>query len=227
MAKFLIKYVTYRTNNWSCTVDASYQKRAGSVLLPLLHVQAAYKSFVNVCNQLPRRFTMMHGHISLTLLWCSFPEWGSGLFIFSFAFKWSLTSFMNICIYSPIKSPMMQDQKSMTYFWLPFSGWGWDHVSPVFDDKGGQYIRKRQSRTIVNILPFTVGYVDATIKRKTRKAELGIGTNRYSQRWEYPQVDGHRSQFGPSKNSTLRNWLGQEPIRTVSAVQLITAGGLP
>jgi hypothetical protein len=83
----------------------------------------------------------------------------------------------------------VQDQKSLTCRWLSFSGWGRDWFSLVFDYKGGQYIRKGQQYTNVNILRLEIGYPNATTTRNTRIPELEIGTDWSSQTQQNPRVD--------------------------------------
>jgi len=166
------------TNRWR-SIDAHFQNRAGSVSLSLLHIKAAYTSFMNVWIQLPCRL------------------------------------------------PKEQDQKSLTSRWLSFSGWCRERFSPVFDYKGGQYIRKGQRSTNVNILRLAIGYLNATINRITRIPEPEIGTDGSSQTQQNPRVDGYGSGFGPPRCSGSGFWTGLEPNRTVLAVRTWTAGGLP
>ena len=97
----------------------------------------------------------------------------------------------------------------------------------VFDHQGGQYIRKGQQYTNVNILRLAIGYLIATINRNTRIPELEIGTDRSSQSQENPRVDRYGSRFGTPICSRSGFWMGLEPNRTVLAVQTRTAGGLP
>jgi len=113
------------------------------------------------------------------------------------------TSFMKVCIQLPLRLPKMQDQKSLTHCWLSFSGWGRERFSLVFDYKCGQYIRKGQRYTNVNILRFTIAYLNATIYRKTWKLEPQIGTDGSSQTWQNPRVHGYRSGFGLLRCSGL------------------------
>jgi hypothetical protein len=78
-----------------------------------------------------------------------------------------------------------------------------EHVSVVFDYKGGQYIRIGQQHTNVNTLRLAIGYQNATMNGKTCKPEPEIGSNRSSQGWQYPLVDRYRSGFGPPRCSGL------------------------
>jgi hypothetical protein len=59
MAKSLINYLTYKTKSGSCSVEAQFQNQAGSILMSLLPIKAARTSFMHLCNQSPRRVTMM------------------------------------------------------------------------------------------------------------------------------------------------------------------------
>jgi hypothetical protein len=165
-------------NCWS-SVDAHFQNGAGSVSLSLLHIKAAY------------------------------------------------TSFMNVCIQLPLRLPKVQDQKSLTCCWLSFSGWGWERFSLVFVYKGCQYIRKGQRSTNVNILWFAIAYLNATIDRITRIPEPEIGTDRCSQTWQNPLVDGYGSGFGLPRCSRSGIWTGLELNWTVLAVRTRIADGLP
>jgi len=141
--------------------------------------------------------------------------------------KAAYTSFMNVWIQLPLRLPKEQDQKSLTRRWLSFSGWGRERFSLVFDYKGGQYIRKGQRSTNVNILQSAIGYRNATINRITRKPELEIGTDRSSQTRQNLRVDGYGSGFGLPRCSGSGFWTGLEANRTGLAVRTQTAGGLP
>jgi len=137
------------------------------------------------------------------------------------------TSFMIVCILSPSRLLMMQDQKSLTRRWLSCSGWGKEHVSLVFSYKGGWFIRNGQWFAKVNILWLTVGYLNATINRKTRNPEPEIGTDRASQTRQNLQVDRYGSGFGPPRRCGLGFWRVLEAHRTVFTVRTQTAGGQP
>jgi len=141
--------------------------------------------------------------------------------------KAACTSFMNVCIQLPLRLPKMQDQKSLTHRWLSFPGWGREHFSLVFDYKGGQYIRREQRYTNVNILRLAIGYLNATINRITRKPEPEIGTNRSCQTRQNPLVDRYVSGFGLPRCRWFGFWTGLEPNWTVLAVRAWTSGGLP
>ena len=141
--------------------------------------------------------------------------------------KAAYTSFMNVCIQLPLRLPKVQDQQSLTCRWLSFSGWGREQLSLVFDFKGGQYIRKGQRSTNVNILRLAMGYLKATINRITRILEPEIGTNGSSQTRQNPRVDGYGSGFGPPRCSRSGFWMGLEPNRNILAVRTRTAGRLP
>jgi len=122
---------------------------------------------------------------------------------------------------------MMQDQKSLTRRWLSCSGWGMEHVALVFSYKGGWFIRKGQWCAKVNILRLTVGYLNATINRKTQNTEPEIGTDGSSQTRQNPRVDGYGSGFGPPRRCGSGFWTVLEPNRNVFPVRTRTAGGLP
>jgi hypothetical protein len=128
-----LDYPRCKTKNCWRSVDAHFQNRAGSVSVSLLHIKAAY------------------------------------------------TSFMNVWIQLPLRLPKVQDQKSLTRRRLSFSGWGREQFLLVFDYKGGQYIRKEQRSTNVNILRFAIGYLNATRNRITQIPEPEIGTDGCSQ----------------------------------------------
>jgi len=174
-----LDYPRCKTNNRWRSVDAHFQNGAGSVSLSLLHIKAAYISFMNVCIQLP------------------------------------------------LELPKVHDQKSLTRRWLSFSGWGREWVSLVFDYKGGQYIRKGQQSTNVNIWRLAIGYLNVTINRITRIPEPEIGTHGSSQTRQNPRVDGYGSGFGPPRCSGSGFWTGLESNWTVSEVRTRTTAGLP
>jgi len=50
MTKSLIIYLTYETTNCGLAVHAQFQNQAGSVSIPLLPINVAYTSLMNVCN---------------------------------------------------------------------------------------------------------------------------------------------------------------------------------
>ena len=136
------------------------------------------------------------------------------------------TSFMNIYIQLTFRLPKMQDQKSFTSCWLSFSGWGRERVSPVFDYKRGQFIRKRQRYTNVNILRLATAYLNETWNRRSRIPEQETGTDGSSQYQQNPQVAGHGSRFGPPRCGGSGFRTGLELNWTVLAVRTETTGGL-
>ena len=73
----------------------------------------------------------------------------------------------------------------------------------------------------------TVGYLNATIYRKTQKCELEIGTDGSSHTRENPRVDRYGCGFGLRSRCGSGFWTGMEPNRTIIPVQTRTAGGLP
>jgi len=122
----------------------NFQNRAGSVSVSLLRIMAAYTSFLNVSNQWPLRLTMMQRQKVLMLHWRSFSEWVrvslASLLVIHVACTW----LMNVSIQLPLKLRKMGNQKSFIFHSISFSGWGRESLPPVFDYKGGQYIKKRQ-----------------------------------------------------------------------------------
>jgi len=113
---------------------------------------------------------------------------------------------MIVCIHSPPRLPMMQNQKSLTRHWLSCSGWGRELVSLAFGYKCSQLIRKGQWRTKVNILRLAVGYLNATMNRKTRNTEPEIATNGSTQTLQHQWIDRYRSRFGPPRGSNQGFW---------------------
>jgi len=152
------KYLTYKTKNHWSMVDANFQNRAGSVLLSIMPMKVACTSFINVSNQSPLRYPLMHVQTSLTLRW------------------------------------------------LSFSTWVREYVTLSFDDKGGQYITKRQWHSKVNYLRLTVGYLNATIMRNTLKLELKRGSNGSSKSRQIRQVDRYWYRFHPLQYSWSVCW---------------------
>jgi len=67
----LLNYLTYKTKNRWCSVDAQFQNGAGSVLLTLLPIMPANTAFMNGLNQSPCRLPMMQDQKILMLRWCS------------------------------------------------------------------------------------------------------------------------------------------------------------
>jgi len=96
-----------------------------------------------------------------------------------------------------------------------------------FSYKGCRFTRKGQCRTKVTILRLAVGYLNATISRKTRNIEPEIGTDGTSQTRQNPRVDGYGSGFASPSRSMSCFWTVLEPNRTILVVRNRTAGGLP
>jgi len=176
MAKSLIKYLTYKTENCWHSVDAQFQCQADSISLSLLPIKAACTSFMNVCDQSPCRVTMMQSQTLLTHD-AHFQNGAGSVLPSLLLINAAYTSFMNVCIQLPLRLPKMQNQKSLTRCWLSFSGWGRKRISLVFDYKGGKYIRKGQRYTNVNILRQAVRYLNATLNREICKPKPQIGTD--------------------------------------------------
>jgi len=82
-----LDYPRCKTKNRWRSVDAHFQNGAGSVSLSLLHIKAAYTSFMNVCIQLPLRLPKVQDQKSLTRGWLSFSGWGRERFSLVFDYK--------------------------------------------------------------------------------------------------------------------------------------------
>jgi len=121
----------------------------------------------------------------------------------------------------------MQERQLLTLHWCSVSEWGRERLSTCLLYKGCQYIRKWQCSTIVNILQFTVGYLNATIKRRIQNADLEIGPDGSSQTRRSPRVDGYGARFKLPRSSGTGFWMVLRPNRTVFPVHTRTAGGLP
>jgi len=78
------------------------------------------------------------------------------------------TPVMTISNQSPLWLPRMQDLKWSTLRWCSFPGWGSELFCTYFNHKGGQYIHKQHQHSIIIILRFTVGYLNATITRQPK-----------------------------------------------------------
>ena len=141
--------------------------------------------------------------------------------------KHANTSVMNICNPWPLRLPKMQDQKSLTLHWRSFPGWCRECLSSFFDYKGGHYIQKEHQGTIINILRLIVGYLNATIHRTTRNAELEIGPTGSSKTRRNPRVDRNGAGFWLPRSCRLGFWTVMEMNRTIFPVQTQTTGGLP
>jgi len=89
MTKSLNNYLTYKTKNCGCSVDTHFQNQAGSVLLSLLPIKAAYTSFINVWNKSPLRIPKMPEQKSLMVQWLSFSGWGRVCISLVFDYKGS------------------------------------------------------------------------------------------------------------------------------------------
>jgi hypothetical protein len=124
------------------------------------------------------------------------------------------TSFMNDCIQLPLRLPKMQDQKSLSHRWLSFSGWGRERSSLNFDHNSGQYSRKEQWYTNVNVLRLAIGYLNATINRNTQNQEPEIVTDGSRQSRQHPRVSRFMAVFGPPRYCRSGFWKGLQPTRT-------------
>ena len=65
---------------------------------------------------------------------------------------------------------------------------------------------QRQWCTTGNILHLTVGYLNATINRKTQKWDPEIGTDRSSRTLQHPRLGGYRYGLGLRRGYMLRSW---------------------
>jgi hypothetical protein len=192
-----------------------------------LPIMVANSWYIDVCDHLPIGLPKMQDLKSLTLRRRSFSEWGTAYVTFSFTYKGSL-----YLIYEhlhPIATQIPQDGRpKIVYSRLTFiSGWGTACFSLVFDYEGSKYIRKGQRCTNVNILRFTIGYLNTTTNRNPRKPELEIGNDGSSQTRHNLWVDRYRSRVGLPGCSGLGWSPGVEPNRTILAVRIQTTGWLP
>jgi len=94
-----------------------------------------------------------------------FHDWAGSVSLLLLPITEANTSVMTSCNQCPLWFPWMQDVKSLTLRWCSFSGWGRDPLTTYCEHKGSQLIQKEHRRTIVNILPITAGYLNATMIR--------------------------------------------------------------
>ena len=123
--------------------------------------------------------------------------------------------------------PDLQDWKLLTLRWRSFPEWGKECVSLGFCYKGGRFRGKEQQCAKVDILRLTVGYLNATINRKTRNTEPEFVTDRSSWTRQNGLVDRYRSGFGLPRRCRSGFWMVLETNRTIYPVQTWTTGGLP
>ena len=123
--------------------------------------------------------------------------------------------------------PDFQDKKLLTFCWRSILDWGTERESLVFLDKGSQSIGREQRSAKVDIVRLTVGYLNATRNRKTRRTEPENGTDGSSQTRQTPGVDGYRSGSGPPARWGFCFRSVLKPNWTVYPVQTRTAGRLP
>ena len=100
-------------------------------------------------------------------------------------------------------------------------------ISLVLHHNGGQYIRKGQQYSNVNILRLAIGFLNATINRYTRIPEPEIRTDGSSETRQHWRIDGYGSGFGPPRCSRSGFWKGLDTNRTVLAVRSRTPGVVP
>jgi len=82
-------YLTYKTKNCWCSIDAHFQNGAASISLSLLCWNTANTSFMIVCIQSPPRLPMMQEQTSLTRHWLSCSGWGRECVSLVFNYKGS------------------------------------------------------------------------------------------------------------------------------------------
>jgi len=133
---------------------------------------------------------------------------------------------MTVYHLSPPEFPIIHNHQLLTLHWRSFSGHGRARVFVFSDHHGGQYIQNSQQHTFVNMLPWTVACLNATINSETWNPQPAIGSDRFSQTRRNPQVDGNWSGFGPPSGSGSRFWFGLELNWPVFVVQTWTAGRL-
>jgi len=108
-AKARIKYLTYKTKNRRHSVDTEFRNRAGSISFSLLLIKVPCMWFINVCDQMPCRETIMQSQTLLMYCWYTFSEWGRECVSFSFVYKWSLYLIYK-CLH-PIANQITQDAR--------------------------------------------------------------------------------------------------------------------
>jgi len=151
--------------------------------------------------------------------WCSvdayFQNGAVGMSLSPLRWNRANTSFMIVAIQSPPPLPMIQEQQSLIRHRLSCSGWGMERVSVVLSFTGRRFTQNGQWSTKVNIVRFAVGYLNASINRKTRNTEPEIGINGSGQTMQDLQVDRYGSGFAPPVPSGSRPWTDLEPHRTI------------
>jgi len=136
------------------------------------------------------------------------------------------TSLLTGCNRSPLRLPKMREHICLKLHWLSFPGWHREHISLIIDYSGGQYIEKEQYCTINDILRLTVGYLHATINRKTLQAEPVIGPEGSTQTWQNLGVDRYWCGLELSRPSRVGFGTGQALIWTIFPIWTHTTGRL-
>jgi hypothetical protein len=108
-AMSLINYQIYKTKNRWCSVDAQFENWAESIWRSLLNITAACTSFINICDQLQCRVTMLQNQTLLTHHWHTSSEWGRECVTLSFAYKRCLYLICE-CLH-PISTQITQDAR--------------------------------------------------------------------------------------------------------------------
>jgi len=96
------------------SVDADFWDAAGSGSLFILPLKAASISSLDVCNQSEHRLPKVQSYTSLMLYWCSHPDWGCYLVVFSLSINAANMLDMHNSDQITVQSPYLQDQKSLT-----------------------------------------------------------------------------------------------------------------
>ena len=174
---------------------------------------------------------MIHHDSRRTIFWRSvdthFQDGVGSALLSLYTMKTANTSFMAVSNLSPLRLCGIYDEQLLMLHWRSFSGWGREHVSLCFDHDCGQYIKERQLHTKVNILRWTVAYLNLSINGLSRKPEPEIGTDWSSKTLQNPQNDGYGYGFGQPRCSRSGFKTGLEPNWTILAVQTRITGRLP
>jgi hypothetical protein len=91
-----------------------------------------------------------------------------------FPIQAAISCCMDACGQAPLIVPKMQDLILVPLCWRSFSGCGWAREYASFAHQGGKYVGNEACSTNINILQFTVAYLNATInvKPKTQSQRL-------------------------------------------------------
>ena len=86
------------------------------------------------------QLTDLQDQQSVTLRWCSFPEWDRACAPSAFANKATNTTTLLKYFQMTFYLPDLQDQKSLTLCWHSFWEWGNKAILHCFDWQGSRYI---------------------------------------------------------------------------------------